>query len=39
MDRCGFGPTDDVEGDSLVGVAAQASNFEIAEAGIDRITD
>lgn len=39
MDRCGFGPADNVEGDGLVGVAAQALDVEIAVSCIQRVAD
>jgi len=37
MDRRCLRSAHDIEGDGLVGVAAQASDFEIAEPGIERV--
>jgi hypothetical protein len=37
MDGRGLRPAHDVEGDGLIGVAAEAADFEIAVSGIERI--
>ena len=39
MDRCPLWPPDDVERDSLVRVAAQASNFEVEIPSIQRVAE
>src|SRR5947207_13731403 len=39
VDRRRLGPSDDVERDGLVGVAAEAAHFEIEVAGIEGIAE